>query len=124
MLPSRHTASTLAGLFALATIAVAAPALAHPAPFPHSHDEHPPSQPLQAPPAPVEEAPVYVETPSEPAAKPWRRPVFHLGIGGVGSAIACERGQNFSCDMEGGGGLNLFLGWRIGGVFGVDFDGT
>jgi opacity protein-like surface antigen len=116
----RHITNTLAAVSALVVGLAAASASAHPASFPHSHDaEHPPTREIQAPPRP---APVYVEAPAEEAPEPWRRPVFYLGLGGFGSAIACERGQNFSCDMDGGGGVELFLGWRLGGVLGIDLD--
>ncbi len=115
----RHTAITFAAASALVIGAFAASASAHPAPFPHSHDPQPPTRRMQAPPPP---APVYVEAPAEEAPRPWRRPVFYLGFGGFGSAIACERGQNFSCDMDGGGGVELFFGWRVGDVFGIDLN--
>lgn len=117
----RHQLFTLAGLSTLLLGLLVAPAQAHPTSFPHSHDpERPPSRPMQAPPPP--RAPVYVEAPAEEAPPKWRRPVFYLGLGGFGSAIACDRGENFSCDMDGGGGIELFLGWRLGGVLGIDLD--
>ncbi|MCB9727753.1 MAG: hypothetical protein H6744_11235 [Deltaproteobacteria bacterium] len=122
-MPSPLTVSRRLALAALITTALALPVAAHPAPFPHSHDpQHPPTRPMQPPPRSAP-APVYVEAPAE-APRPWRRPIFYLGLGGIGSAVTCDPDSSLSCAMDGGAGLELFLGWRVGGVLGIDLDWT
>ena len=98
---------------AAAMLLVAAPqADAHPATYPHRHRVYRPAEP----------PPTYRPAP-RPRRQLERRRSFaglYLGLGGSGTLVAQEDGNEFSTLMDGGWGFDVTVGWRMSRWWAID----
>jgi hypothetical protein len=105
----RLSSALLAAIVALAVWAPDARAL-HPAPFPHKHVEEAAPRPAEA-------------RPRREPVRPRYLPTVYAGIGLIAlGVIGDEDTSSMANGLEGGGGFELFVGWRLNPWAAVDLE--
>jgi opacity protein-like surface antigen len=101
---------SLVALAALSAISDPARAL-HPTNFPHQHVEHPTPEPPAAPETPEAPDPDHIEVDTR----------SYIGLGLTGGGLIPD-GNQLSEGLGGGGGFEVFIGWRFNRWIGVNVE--